>query len=125
VAEVVEVLKIALDNPIKVIQELLALPWAVLVEMLARKQVVAAEVVEVAKMVAQVEHLARARFLTSRVDLLVKTAIVWHPAVAQYQGVKQPAVAPRTQQVLPAALLLDTIPERLLALCIALINIKR
>jgi hypothetical protein len=44
----VVVLKIALDNPIKVIRELLALPWAALVEVLARKQVAAVAVAAVA-----------------------------------------------------------------------------
>jgi hypothetical protein len=85
VVVVVGVLNLALDNPIKIIQGLLALPWAALVEVLARKQVV--EVVEVveAKMVVQVEHLARARSVASRADLLVKTAIVWHQVAALYQ----------------------------------------
>jgi hypothetical protein len=73
----------------------------------------------------QVEHLAQALSVTSRVDLLVKTAIAWHPAAALYQGGKQALEVLKTPQALPAASLLDIIPERLLSLCIALINIKR
>jgi hypothetical protein len=96
-----------------------------LVEVLARKQAVGVAVVVGAKMVVQVEHPVQARSVASRADLLVKTAIAWHPVVAQYLGVKQAPGVLRTQQVLLAASLLDIIPERLLTLCIALINIKR
>jgi hypothetical protein len=96
-----------------------------LVKALVVKQVAGAAGAAGVKMVVQVAHLTQARSIPSRVDLLVKTAIAWHQAVVQYQGVKQPEVAPRTQQALLAASLLDIIHERLLALCIALINIRR